>query len=134
MTTDSRADGRADSGLGEIARHLDLARRSVADLALDDEWFVPHFYRTLFGYAPGLRALFPLSMGTQHARFGRALLHVVTHLGEPEKVVGFLAQLGRDHRKFDVREEHYAAVGRALLATLAETAGEAWTPEVAEAW
>ncbi|GAA4549394.1 FAD-binding oxidoreductase [Pseudonocardia xishanensis] len=118
----------------DLAARLDLARRSVADLGIDPDVFVPRFYRTLFGYAPGLRSLFPLSMTTQHSRFGRALVHVVSHLDEPESLIGFLAQLGRDHRKFDVREEHYAVVGRALVAALAETAGEAWTAELAEAW
>jgi len=129
MTTEN-APARSD----ETTAYLALARRSVAELGIDPDTFVPHFYRTLFGYAPGLRSLFPLSMATQHSRFGRALVHVVGHLDEPESLIGFLAQLGRDHRKFDVREEHYAVVGRALLAALAETAGEAWTAELAEAW
>jgi NAD(P)H-flavin reductase/hemoglobin-like flavoprotein len=123
-----------DAGLGEPVPQLEIARRSVADMRIAVDEFVPRFYRTLFGYAPGLRALFPLSMSTQYSRFGRALMHVVSNLDEPESLIGFLAQLGRDHRKFDVREEHYAVVGQALLATLAEVAGEGWTPEVAEAW
>ncbi|MCF7550483.1 globin domain-containing protein [Pseudonocardia sp. WMMC193] len=122
------------SGLEEIAPHLQTAQRSVAALGIDPETFVPRFYRTLFGYAPGLRSLFPLSMETQHSRFGRALVHVVTHLDEPSTLIGFLAQLGRDHRKFDVRDEHYAVVGQALLVALADTGGAAWTDEVARAW
>jgi NAD(P)H-flavin reductase/hemoglobin-like flavoprotein len=134
VTAERSAVRPSTSGLDEIAPHLDRARRSVAELGIEPAELVPAFYRALFGYAPGLRALFPLSLTTQYNRFGRALAHVVTHLDEPQKLIGFLAQLGRDHRKFDVREEHYAVVGRALLAALAEAAGEGWTPEVAEAW
>ncbi|GAA1875721.1 FAD-binding oxidoreductase [Pseudonocardia ailaonensis] len=126
--------GLAPAHPEELHPHLALARRSLTTAGIDMAEFVPLFYRTLFGYAPGLRSLFPLSLSVQQSRFGRALVHVLTTLDEPESLVGFLEQLGRDHRKFDVREEHYAAVGRALLATLRECAGEAWTPEVAEAW
>ncbi|MFC5949613.1 globin domain-containing protein [Pseudonocardia lutea] len=128
MTTESRALP------GPLAPHLERARRSAAEIELDVDDFVPRFYRTLFGYAPGLRALFPLSMSTQYARFGRALVHLIDGLDDPGALVPFLAQLGRDHRKFDVRDEHYTVVGQAFLAALAETAGAAWTPEVAEAW
>ncbi|MBN3586123.1 flavohemoprotein, partial [Algoriphagus aestuarii] len=46
----------------------------------------------------------------------------------------FLAQLGRDHRRFDVRPEHYPIVGQALLHTLAQGLGPAWTPELAAKW
>jgi hemoglobin-like flavoprotein len=42
--------------------------------------------------------------------------------------------MGRKHVDYGVTEAMYAYVGDALLATLAEHAGEAWTPDVATAW
>jgi NAD(P)H-flavin reductase len=52
-----------------------------------------------------------------------------------ETVVPFLQQLGRDHRKYGVTDEHYGWVGASLLATLRHFLGEeAWTPDLAADW
>ncbi|MFD8024288.1 globin domain-containing protein [Streptomyces lavendulae] len=94
------------------------------------------FYSHLFWHHPGLRALFPSSsedMERQRDRLFAALTHVVAHL-ESDTLLPYLRDLGRDHRKFLVGPEHYAAVGASLLAALARTSGDAWTPEVEKAW
>ncbi|MEU4952336.1 globin domain-containing protein [Streptomyces lavendulae] len=94
------------------------------------------FYSHLFWHHPGLRALFPSSpedMERQRDRLFAALTHVVAHL-ESGTLLPYLRDLGRDHRKFLVGPEHYAAVGASLLAALARTSGEAWTPDVEKAW
>jgi NAD(P)H-flavin reductase len=73
-------------------------------------------------------------MEVQRSRLLRALVHVVQMVDRPDELVPFLQQLGRDHRKFGVLARHYDAVGAALLSTIDEFAGPAWTPEVAHAW
>ena len=73
-------------------------------------------------------------MEVQRSRLLRALVHVVQMVDRPDELVPFLEQLGRDHRKFGVLAEHYDAVGAALLGSVAEFAGPAWTPEVEKAW
>ena len=93
-----------------------------------------HFYGTLFSRAPETRDLFPVNMEVQRSRLLRALVHVVQMVDQPDELVPFLQQLGRDHRKFGVLAEHYDAVGAALLSAIAHYAGSAWTPEVAKAW
>ena len=45
-----------------------------------------------------------------------------------------LGALGAKHVEYGVTDEMYDQVGDALLATLAEVAAEAWTPEVAAQW
>ena len=45
-----------------------------------------------------------------------------------------LAQLGRDHRRFGVRAEHYDVFGRALVAALRYHAKDVWVPELEDAW
>ena len=45
-----------------------------------------------------------------------------------------LAGLGRKHADYGLTDEMYGWVGGSLLATLAEVAGEAWTPELESAW
>ena len=44
---------------------------------------------------------------------------------EPKQPVAFLAQLGRDHRKYGVLPEHYATLRQALHATLRDELAEA---------
>jgi NAD(P)H-flavin reductase/hemoglobin-like flavoprotein len=111
-----------------------LVRNSFAELAPRLDAAVARFYALLFTTAPEIRDLFPINMESQRGRFTRVLIHLVGALERPKEFDGFLAQLGRDHRKFDIAEEQFPVFGRALLSALADTAGEPWTPEVAHAW
>ncbi|MCX5377960.1 globin domain-containing protein [Streptomyces sp. NBC_00091] len=113
-----------------------ILKSSFAVVERRAEHAVKFFYSHLFWHNPGIRDLFPASfedMERQRDRLFAALTHVVSHL-ESETLVPYLRDLGRDHRKFLVGPEHYAAVGASLLAALAETSGEAWTPAVEKAW
>jgi NAD(P)H-flavin reductase/hemoglobin-like flavoprotein len=92
------------------------------------------FYSHLFLSHPELRDLFPVSMATQRDKLVGALGRIVSHVDELDEVTGFIQQLGRDHRRFDVVAENYNAVGASLLATLKHFLGPQWTPEVAEDW
>jgi NAD(P)H-flavin reductase/hemoglobin-like flavoprotein len=93
------------------------------------------FYARLFVESPDLRDLFPLMMDVQRSRLLHALVRVVQGLDSPVQLDHYLAQLGHDHRKFGVRPEHYAAVGRSLIAALREhTRADDWTPEIEAAW
>ena len=111
-----------------------LIRSSFAVVAPRAEEVARHFYATLFSHAPATRDLFPVNMEVQRSRLLRALVHVVQMVDQPDELVPFLEQLGRDHRKFGVLAEHYDAVGAALLSAVAEFAGPAFTPEVEQAW
>ena len=62
-------------------------------------------------------------MEVQRSRLLRALVHVVQMVDQPDELVPFLEQLGRDHRKFGVLAEHYDAVGAALLGAVATSRG-----------
>jgi NAD(P)H-flavin reductase/hemoglobin-like flavoprotein len=93
-----------------------------------------YFYGWLFAGHPELRALFPIAMNEQRDRLFRALGRVVGSLSSPEELAAYLAQLGRDHRKYAVQREMYDAVGDALMAALRAFAGPALTPAAEEAW
>ena len=71
-------------------------------------------------------------MDGQRAAFGHALQWVYGELvaQRAEEPVAFLAQLGRDHRKFGVLPRHYDTLRSALYATLRSHLGEAWTPAI----
>jgi hemoglobin-like flavoprotein len=49
-------------------------------------------------------------------------------------VIPVVQELGRRHACYGVKDHHYGAVGTALLWTLAEALGAAFTPDVKDAW
>jgi NAD(P)H-flavin reductase/hemoglobin-like flavoprotein len=119
---------------GEEHGLAQLIRDSWAEVEPQVEEMGRLFYATLFRIAPESRDLFPVNMEVQRSRLMRALVHVVQMVDQPDELVPFLEQLGRDHRKFGVVAQHYEAVGEALLTAIATTAGPAWTPAVRDAW
>jgi len=117
-----------------LNRNAELVRSSFVALTPRLDKVIARFYAVLFARSPQLRGYFPINMEAQRGRLARVLNHVVGALDRPADLAPFLAQLGRDHRKFSVLDEHYPAFGQALLTALASEGGELWTAEVAGAW
>jgi hemoglobin-like flavoprotein len=92
------------------------------------------FYDNLFAADPQLRALFKGDMAVQGQRLMHMIGAAVAGLEEPAKLVPVLQDLARRHVGYGVREAHYDTVGAALLKTLAQGLGDAYTPPVHEAW
>ncbi|WP_064744292.1 globin domain-containing protein [Actinomadura oligospora] len=95
---------------------------------------VAYFYGRLFAENPRLRTLFPPAMDLQHDRLFHALTTLVWSLDSPGSMTSYLSRLGRGHRRFGVRPEHFPALRSALLATLRRFSGRAWSPEAEAAW
>lgn len=115
----------------ELAR---LIRESFAEIEPKADEVAQYFYGALFVTAPECRDMFPVTMTGQRSRLLRALVYVVQMVDRPDELTTFLAQLGRDHRKFAVVARHYDAVGIALLAALKRFLKQHWTHEVEAAW
>lgn len=113
---------------------VDRLKQSWAQVVTYGDEVPLRFYSRLFVIAPEAREMFPMSMTGQRERLVTALGHTVSHVDDFETLAPYLAQLGRDHRKFGVTPEHYVAVGEALLATLSDFLGESWVPELSEDW
>jgi NAD(P)H-flavin reductase/hemoglobin-like flavoprotein len=129
------ADAEADAGPGTSTDPAIAAVQetfAIVGAAGDDA--AAYFYGWLFAANPELRALFPIAMNEQRDRLFRALGRIVGSLSTPEELAAYLAQLGRDHRKYAVEREMYDAVGEALMAALRAFAGPAFTPAAEEAW
>ncbi len=120
------------------SQSISLVRTTFKAVAAEDdgpERLTRSFYAVLFTDYPGVRDFFPAAMESQRDRLVKALAYVVNKLEEPEQMLPFLAQLGRDHRKYGVLDEHYAAVGNSLVKALRNFAGnELWTDDVDRAW
>ncbi|MBY6412658.1 flavoprotein [Rhodococcus sp. BP-252] len=120
------------------ARTLSLVRAGFkAVLAADDgpERLARSFYAHLFAEHPEFRAFFPAAMDQQRERFVKALAWVFDNLDRDERVVPFLEQLGRDHRKHGVDGSHLRAGSSALTSAFRTFVGnEVWTDEIEAAW
>jgi hemoglobin-like flavoprotein len=86
-----------------------------------------YFYAQLFAIDSEIGAMFPAAMDVQRKRFFQALARIAAGQDDPDTLTGYLAELGRAHRKFGVRERHYEIFRRALLATLHRFAARAGT-------
>jgi len=92
------------------------------------------FYANLFEADRSLRPLFKSDLGDQGQRLMSMIGAAVGLLDQPQRLLPALHALGARHAGYGVQESHYATVGQALIKTLSQGLGEAFTPEVAEAW
>ena len=92
------------------------------------------FYGHLFVADPTLKPLFKGDMAQQAARLMQMIDAAVGQLQAPQTLLPVLQQLGRRHVAYGVVPAHYDTVGGALLKTLEQGLGPAFTPEVKGAW
>jgi hemoglobin-like flavoprotein len=93
------------------------------------------FYTRLFELDPAIERLFRRTdMAAQRKILMQTLAVVVKSLDKLDQIVPAVQALGRRHAGYGVREEHYATVGEALLWTLEQGLGDAFTPDLRAAW
>ena len=93
------------------------------------------FYDRLFTLDPELRPLFTHGdMAEQRRKLMQMITVAVRGLDRIGELMPAVEALGRRHAGYKVRERDYDTVGAALLWTLEQGLGEAFTPEVHEAW
>jgi NAD(P)H-flavin reductase/hemoglobin-like flavoprotein len=93
-----------------------------------------YFYALLFVRHPDLRGLFPAAMDAQRDRLLKALLTAAEHIDNAKILTEYLTNLGRGHRKYGTRAEHYPAVGECLIGALSRYATTSWDAETEAAW
>ncbi len=92
------------------------------------------FYGRLFTLDPSLQSLFKGDMQAQGKKLMTMIGAAVAKLDDVPTLLPVLRQLGQRHAGYAVRPSHYATVGEALLGTLAQGLGSAFTPAVEAAW
>jgi hemoglobin-like flavoprotein len=92
------------------------------------------FYTRLFELDPSLIHLFPADLAEQKKKLMTMLQVAVASLRKPEQLIPALQNLGRRHAGYGVQASHYETVGAALIWTLEQGLGSAFTPEVRTAW
>ena len=93
------------------------------------------FYSRLFEIDPSLRRMFGhADMAEQGKKLMQTLSVAVASLDRLDALIPAVEALGRRHVGYGVRDDHYATVAQALLWTLEQGLGPAFTVEAREAW
>jgi len=92
------------------------------------------FYGRLFELEPSYRAMFKHDMTEQGKKLMKTINIAVEALDDVEPLVPTLKQMGADHAGYGVVDRDYNVVGAALLWTLEQGLGEAFSDEVRNAW
>ncbi|NWG86822.1 MAG: hemin receptor [Hydrogenophilaceae bacterium] len=92
------------------------------------------FYGKLFELDPAVKPMFRGDMTGQGRKLMKTIGVVVNSLTRLDEIVPTVQDLGRKHVNYGVKPEHYDTVGTALLWTLEQGLGSAFTPPVKEAW
>ncbi len=124
---------RSAPAAGEGSPDALLIRRTMTEIGPDADKVTSYFYALLFVRHPELRSLFPAAMDTQRDRLLKALLTAAEYLDNTPVLVDYLKSLGRGHRKYGTRAEHYPAVGECLIGALSRYA-TVWNRETEAAW
>ncbi|MGW0161481.1 FAD-binding oxidoreductase [Mycobacterium sp. NPDC003323] len=114
---------------------LQTLRAAVDPRAPHADALIGRFYTRWFAIDTGARDLFPPDLTRQRHAFGQALSWLLSEMiaRRADEPVAFLAQLGRDHRKYGVTQAHYDTMQLALLATLKDHLTYVWEGRIAEA-
>ncbi len=113
---------------------VDLVQASFAKVAPIAEPAAELFYGRLFDIAPEVKPLFHGDMKEQGRKLMTTLAVVVNGLKAPESILPAAKSLAIKHVGYGVAAEHYAPVGAALIWTLEQGLGDAFTAETREAW
>lgn len=114
---------------------ISLVEESFNKVAPIAEQAAELFYGRLFEIAPQLKPMFAESdMKVQGQKLIATLAVAVKGLSDLDSIVPIVQKLGVSHIKYGVTDEHFSAVAEALLWTLEQGLGEAWTEELKQAW
>jgi hemoglobin-like flavoprotein len=116
------------------SRQIELVQSSFAQVVPIADTAAALFYGRLFELDPSLRPMFRGDLKEQGKKLMDMIRAVVGNLRTLDRIVPGIRALGSRHAGYGVRDEHYDTVGNALLWTLGQGLGEAFTQETREAW
>ncbi|BDX34679.1 flavohemoprotein [Mycobacterium antarcticum] len=108
--------------------------RAAVDPGAGSDELIRRFYTRWFAIDTAVRDLFPPDLNHQRTAFATAMTWLLGELVEQraEEPVAFLAQLGRDHRKYGVVQRHYDSMQDALITTLRSHLIDEWDDRLAD--
>ena len=115
-------------------REKSVVQETFAQVAPIADEAAALFYGRLFELDPTLKALFKIDMREQGRKLMQMIGLAVSKLDALDELVPAVQALGRRHAGYGVKDGDYDTVGAALLWTLEQGLGPAFTPEVKSAW
>lgn len=113
---------------------IKLVRDSWAQVVPIADKAAELFYGRLFELNPSLKTMFTGDMAEQGQKLMRMISIAVDSLDKLDEIVPTVQDLGVKHLEYGVKNSHYDTVGEALLWTLGQGLGDAFTAEVMAAW
>lgn len=113
---------------------IELVRTTWKQVQPIQETAAELFYNKLFELDPKLRPMFKGDIAEQGRKLMRMLGIAVNGLDHLDALRPALVDLGRRHAGYGVTMDDYGTVAVALLWTLEQGLGEAFTAEVRNAW
>jgi len=115
----------------------ELVKSTVPILKAHGLVLTTHFYQRMFHHNPELKHIFNKGNqenSKQQMALAMAVLAYAEHIDNPSVLFPVVDSIGHKHTSLNIRSEHYAIVGRHLLASIEEVLGELATEELLEAW
>lgn len=118
-------------------KQKELVKSTVPILQAHGVVLTKHFYQRMFQHNPELKHVF--NMGNQQnekqqTALAGAVLAYAEHIDDPSVLFPVVDSIGHKHTSLDIRAEHYAIVGKHLIASIREVLGDLATDELLEAW
>ena len=110
---------------------------------VQDSWskIIPHadatvtlFYEKLFELDPNLKSLFKNDSTQQRKKLLTTISLFVTKLNDLPALYETIEKLGERHQTYNVEDKHYDTFGIALLWTLKQSLGDAFSANEQRAW
>jgi hemoglobin-like flavoprotein len=111
-----------------------LVQQTFAKVAPIADQAAAMFYKRLFELDPSARALFKIDLTEQGKKLMQMIGIAVAGLSKPESIKAAVEDLGKRHVGYGVTDAQYDTVGAALLWTLGQGLGPAFTKDVEGAW
>ncbi len=114
-------------------RHIQAVRETFSTLEPIAQQATIVLYTRLFDLDPSLKELVQSDMNEQGRKLMRTVKNVISNLDTMETLAPMLKVLGKRHQGAGFKPAHYDTFGFALIWTLEQSLGEAFTPEVEDA-
>jgi len=115
-------------------QQISLIQTSWASVAPIQDTAAGLFYQRLFVLDPSVKPMFKGDMQEQGRKLMKMLGTVVNSLTRLDELVPVAQDLARRHVGYGVQAQHYDTVGAALLWTLEQGLGSAFTDDTRDAW
>jgi hemoglobin-like flavoprotein len=113
---------------------IEMVKASWRDVLPIRDQAAALFYTRLFELDPTLRQLFNGNMEEQGRKLMQMLNTVVQKLDRLNELLPQVRELAQRHVEYGVKDSDYDTVGSALMWTLGSGLGDAFTPDLSEAW